>query len=406
VSEDVTGETEALAAEYVLGTLDFEERNGAESLRVRDPEFAAKVKIWERRLGELHLMVEPVEPDPEIWSRIAAKLPAPKPAEPVSAAPAPATAFPERERKPTSEPDGALEAARVVAPVSFAPIHRQADDSGPPEPTSDGPKSAEAKPAEAKSAEAKSAEAKSAEAKAAEAEFAQLDSTEARSAETRSAETKSAEAKSAETRSAETKSAETKSAETKSAEPDSADAKSADAHSASASSAAGTAAAGSASLETAEPKLDSHPPSSPAPETVAASEGIPASGVSFSDVALSEAEPGSRFDVSAAAASAIADALAAPGSQAAGGAVRTVANVVPAAKLRVTQRRLTFWRAAALVMALALLSAAALVALWRYLPERVPAELRPFALMRLVGIAIDTSVPQRKPAPPESRFDE
>src|SRR5258705_5278333 len=82
------GHSDALAAEYVLGTLDFEERSQAQTLLGADENFAAKVKVWERRLGELHLMVEPVEPDGRIWERIKVKIPqAPpspeiKPAEP------------------------------------------------------------------------------------------------------------------------------------------------------------------------------------------------------------------------------------------------------------------------------------------------------------------------------------
>ena len=64
-----------LAGEYVLGTLDGDERSQAQNLLAADGEFAAKVKVWERRLGELHLMVEPVEPDAAIWERIRAKLP-------------------------------------------------------------------------------------------------------------------------------------------------------------------------------------------------------------------------------------------------------------------------------------------------------------------------------------------
>src|SRR5262249_19520174 len=47
-------------------------------LRV-DQEFAAKVQLWERRLGELYQMAEPVEPAPEIWTRIKAKLVKPRP---------------------------------------------------------------------------------------------------------------------------------------------------------------------------------------------------------------------------------------------------------------------------------------------------------------------------------------
>ncbi|MBV8108722.1 MAG: anti-sigma factor, partial [Hyphomicrobiales bacterium] len=67
--------TDAFAGEYVLGTLDFEERMQARTLLDADEAFAAKVELWERRFGELHLMVEPVEPEAAIWARIKAKVP-------------------------------------------------------------------------------------------------------------------------------------------------------------------------------------------------------------------------------------------------------------------------------------------------------------------------------------------
>jgi hypothetical protein len=88
--------TDALAAEYVLGTLDFEERTQARTLLDADQAFAAKVELWERRFGELHLMVEPVEPEAKVWARIKAKmsemrqkdrLPEPETAPPVPAVP-------------------------------------------------------------------------------------------------------------------------------------------------------------------------------------------------------------------------------------------------------------------------------------------------------------------------------
>ena len=63
-------ETDLLAAEFVLGTLDTEERTRAHSTLKTDPAFIAMVRIWERRFGELHLMVEPVDPDPKLWQRI------------------------------------------------------------------------------------------------------------------------------------------------------------------------------------------------------------------------------------------------------------------------------------------------------------------------------------------------
>lgn len=61
---------EALAAEYVLGTLDADERAQAAALRGADPNFARMVDAWERRLGELNTMVVPVEPPPHVWNRI------------------------------------------------------------------------------------------------------------------------------------------------------------------------------------------------------------------------------------------------------------------------------------------------------------------------------------------------
>ena len=70
-----TSQTDALAAEYVLGTLDANERAVAQALMAADEQFVVKVKWWERRLGELHLMVEPVEPEVGIWERIKSKMP-------------------------------------------------------------------------------------------------------------------------------------------------------------------------------------------------------------------------------------------------------------------------------------------------------------------------------------------
>lgn len=71
---------EILAAEYVIGTLDNAERAQAESLIASDAEFASAVRAWERRLGELHAMVEPVEPPVGIWNGIRARIGATRPA--------------------------------------------------------------------------------------------------------------------------------------------------------------------------------------------------------------------------------------------------------------------------------------------------------------------------------------
>jgi anti-sigma-K factor RskA len=65
---------DGFAAEYVLGTLDAEERAQADALMLVDASFAASVHRWERRLGELNVLVAPVEPDAPLWDRIKAGL--------------------------------------------------------------------------------------------------------------------------------------------------------------------------------------------------------------------------------------------------------------------------------------------------------------------------------------------
>jgi anti-sigma-K factor RskA len=65
---------DALAAEYVLGTLSADEREQAEALLAIDPGFAEIVRVWERRLGELNVMVEAVEPPAEVWDKIKSEI--------------------------------------------------------------------------------------------------------------------------------------------------------------------------------------------------------------------------------------------------------------------------------------------------------------------------------------------
>jgi anti-sigma-K factor RskA len=64
-----------LAAEYVLGTLDPAEREDAKTRIASDFSFAALVKNWERRLGELHALTGDAEPPGTVWDAIKAKLP-------------------------------------------------------------------------------------------------------------------------------------------------------------------------------------------------------------------------------------------------------------------------------------------------------------------------------------------
>ena len=66
---------DATAAEYVLGTLDAAERETARSMILTDGEFAAQVRQWERRLGELHALAGAVDPPAAVWDAIKAKLP-------------------------------------------------------------------------------------------------------------------------------------------------------------------------------------------------------------------------------------------------------------------------------------------------------------------------------------------
>lgn len=67
-------ERDALAGEYVLGTLDAAERHAVEARIAADPAFAAAVAEWQERLQPLADMEEPVAPSPGLWPRIAAAL--------------------------------------------------------------------------------------------------------------------------------------------------------------------------------------------------------------------------------------------------------------------------------------------------------------------------------------------
>ncbi len=65
---------EALAAEYVLGTLDADERVRVQLMIETDAPFATLVHAWEKKLGELHHTIAPVEPPAQVWQRIVARL--------------------------------------------------------------------------------------------------------------------------------------------------------------------------------------------------------------------------------------------------------------------------------------------------------------------------------------------
>jgi anti-sigma-K factor RskA len=64
----------ALAAEYVLGTLDADERVQVETMMAVDKAFADVVQAWAFRIGALNQMVGSVEPRPVVWENIRSEL--------------------------------------------------------------------------------------------------------------------------------------------------------------------------------------------------------------------------------------------------------------------------------------------------------------------------------------------
>jgi hypothetical protein len=121
-------ELNALAAEYVLGTLDYEERKGASALLEVDPTFRGIVRIWERRFGELHLMVESVEPDPQLWARIKPKIPGVEQVEPAISSHADQAAL---AAIPPAEPVAAMAAPEPTAAVEPTPDATPAEAAAP-----------------------------------------------------------------------------------------------------------------------------------------------------------------------------------------------------------------------------------------------------------------------------------
>lgn len=61
-----------IAGEYVLGTLDAEERRAFQRRLLTDPAAVAAVAAWQDRLAPLLLTVEAVEPPASVWARVAA----------------------------------------------------------------------------------------------------------------------------------------------------------------------------------------------------------------------------------------------------------------------------------------------------------------------------------------------
>jgi anti-sigma-K factor RskA len=77
-------EIEALAAEYVLGTLDASERRAAEARIAADRDFRAAVGAWAERLQPLADSATPVAPRGETYERILSRIEAPDANAPVA----------------------------------------------------------------------------------------------------------------------------------------------------------------------------------------------------------------------------------------------------------------------------------------------------------------------------------
>lgn len=65
---------DALAGEYVLGTLDAAERRAVMERRAREPDLNAAILAWEKRLGPLADTVPALSPPPNLYSKIRARI--------------------------------------------------------------------------------------------------------------------------------------------------------------------------------------------------------------------------------------------------------------------------------------------------------------------------------------------
>ena len=65
---------DALAADYVTGTLRGAARRRFEALLAVHPTLRDAVQAWQARLMPMTLSVEPVEPSPQVWQRIEARI--------------------------------------------------------------------------------------------------------------------------------------------------------------------------------------------------------------------------------------------------------------------------------------------------------------------------------------------
>ena len=332
--------TDALAAEYVLGTLDSEEREQARALLGADMAFAVKVAQWERRLGELHLMVEPVEPDAKIWTRIKSKMP-----------------------ETQSRSNARLPEAHIPEPAPVA-IPAAA-------PSLDAIQATISETAAVLTSEAAAAPASEAASSAWEAGSPGSEVTEAPVSEV--IEAFGSEPSSVPTSEPSMQAMSEVAAEVPTPMPNAALAPDVDAP---------------AALESAPSMTDATPT---APLDAAA---VPARHATPTPAAIVEPES---------APAAVPPALF-PAIVPTPDATRRIDEATRQAAA--ARRGLRRWRASAILMTLVVLAVAALLAAWRFAPERVPPMLQPIEVLRQVGVELPSAARSRRPVPPPSQLEE
>ena len=332
--------TDALAAEYVLGTLDSEEREQARALLGADMAFAVKVAQWERRLGELHLMVEPVEPDAKIWTRIKSKMP-----------------------ETQSRSNARLPEAHIPEPAPVAiPVAA---------PSLDAIQATISETAAVLTSEAAAAPASEAASPAWEAGSPGSEVTEAPVSEV--IEAFGSEPSSVPTSEPSVQALSEVAAEVPTPMPDAALAPDVDAP---------------AALESAPPMTDATPTAPLDAAAVPARHATPTPA----DIVEPESAPPAVPPVLATAIVPTPDAT------------RRIDEATRQAAA--ARRGLRRWRAFAILMTLAVLAVAALLAAWRFAPERVPPMLQPIEVLRQVGVELPSAARSRRPVPPPSQLEE
>ena len=330
--------TDALAAEYVLGTLDSDEREQARALLGADAAFAVKVSQWERRLGELHLMVEPVEPDAGIWARIKSKMPE---AQQRSNVRLPEAHIPEP--APAAIPTEAPSLDAIEATISETALALTSEAAAAPA----------WEPAEAPASEAVAAPtSETTEPSVSDPDALTWDTTEAPVLET-------------------------------------------------------TADAAPISALESAPAADLDAAAMPGPP-----DSVLLSVPEAPATASLDVTPAPAWHATPTAAAVVEPAAVPPVVPPA-----TPAAIIPtpettrrtdetARQVAAIHRRLRRWRAFAILMTLVVAAVAALLAAWKFAPERVPPVLQPSELLRYVGVTTRGAVPSRRPVAPPSHLEE